>query len=196
MSSSLKVDTLKNSQGDDLLVNGYPRQPGQIIEYLASPCDGSLVKVLSGEYTFQQVTGIQVLSVAYSDVLGSVMAYVPPAGTRQVIYKYVSTMRWEHDHAISHWKFFIDSDEVVQARVSRSGRYPEDRMEFEWVINIGGTANPNTGRQASWTVPKILKLQSRWYSDVNARNLHATVYWDGASSAQLSIPLLTILAIA
>ena len=196
MSSILKVDNLQNSAGVDILKNGYPTQPGQIIEYLASPCDGSIKKVLSGEYTFENVTGLQVLSVAYADVLGSTINYVPPVGTRQVIYKYVSTMRWEHDHGITHWKFFIDNDEVLFARFSRSGRYAEDRSEFEWVINIGETANLNTGRQSVWDVPKVLKLQARWYSTTNARNLHATYYWDGAGGVHFSMPALTIIALA
>ena len=45
MASVLKVDTLKNNLNEDLLVNGYPRKPGQVIEYLSSPCDGSSVTV-------------------------------------------------------------------------------------------------------------------------------------------------------
>jgi len=196
MTSILKVDTLQNSLGEDILKNGYPTKPGQIIEYLASPCDGSIVKVLSGEYTFQNVNGIQVLSTTYSDVLGSLITYTPPVGTRQVIYKYVSTMGWEHDHAITHWKLFIDNDEVLFARFSRSGRYPEDRVEFEWVINIGGTADLNTGRQSIWDIPKTLKMQARWYGTSNARNLHGTHYWDGAGGVHFSMPALTIITLA
>ena len=196
MASVLKVDTLKNNLNEDLLVNGYPRKPGQVIEYLSSPCDGSQVTVGSGTYTFPNVTGVQTSVTSYTDVTGSNISYTPPAGTTRVVYDFHYTMYWSDDHAISHWKFFIDANEVTYARFSRSGRYPEDRYSFVWSIAIGGSANTNTGRQATWTTAKTLKMQWRSYSTGNRRNIHGTTYWDGGGSTQFSMPILTIIAIA
>jgi hypothetical protein len=129
-------------------------------------------------------------------VTGSQITYTPPAGASKVVYKFEFAMNWLADHSIQHQKFFIDGNEVVSARMSRSGRYPEDKTPFEWPINIGGTANVNTGRQASWTAPKTLSIQSRWYGASNNRNAHATTYWDGTTSSQFVMPVLTIMAIA
>lgn len=196
MASVLKVDTLKNNLNEDLLVDGYPRKPGQVIEYLSSPCDGSQVTVGSGTYTFPNVTGVQTSVTSYTDVTGSSITYTPPTGTTRVVYDFHYTMYWSDDHAISHWKFFIDANEVTYARFSRSGRYPEDRYSFVWSIAIGGSANTNTGRQATWTTAKTLKMQWRSYSTGNRRNLHGTTYWDGGGSTQFSMPILTIIAIA
>jgi hypothetical protein len=196
MPSILKVDDIKNNANQDLLVNGYPRRPGQVIEYLSSPCDGSSVTVGSGTYTFPNVTGVQGSVLSYTTVTGSSIAYTPPAGATRVIYDFHYAMYWSHDHAISHFKFFIDSSEVLFARFSRSGRYPEDRYSFVWNIAIGGSNNTNTGRQATWTSAKTLSMQWRSYSSGNARNLHGTTYWDGAGSTQFSMPILTIIAIA
>ena len=196
MASVLKVDTLKNNLNEDLLVDGYPRKPGQVIEYLSSPCDGSQVTVGSGTYTFPNVTGVQTSVTSYTDVTGSNISYTPPAGTTRVVYDFHYTMYWSDDHAISHWKFFIDANEVTYARFSRSGRYPEDRYSFVWSIAIGGSANTNTGRQATWTTAKTLKMQWRSYSTGNRRNIHGTTYWDGGGSTQFSMPILTIIAIA
>ena len=196
MASVLKVDTLKNNLNEDLLVDGYPRKPGQVIEYLSSPCDGSQVTVGSGTYTFPNVTGVQTSVTSYTDVTGSSITYTPPTGTTRVVYDFHYTMYWSDDHAISHWKFFIDADEVTYARFSRSGRYPEDRYSFVWSIAIGGSANTNTGRQATWTTPKTLKMQWRSHAAGNARGVHGTTYWDGAGSTQFSMPILTIIAIA
>ena len=196
MASVLKVDTLKNNLNEDLLVDGYPRKPGQVIEYLSSPCDGSQVTVGSGTYTFPNVTGVQTSVTSYTDVTGSSITYTPPTGTTRVVYDFHYTMYWSDDHAISHWKFFIDADEVTYARFSRSGRYPEDRYSFVWSIAIGGSANTNTGRQATWTTAKTLKMQWRSYSTGNRRNIHGTTYWDGGGSTQFSMPILTIIAIA
>lgn len=196
MASVLKVDELRNSAGTPLLVNGYPRQPGQILEVLASPCDGSSVTVGSGSYTVQNVTAQQTLSAAYQDITGSTITYVPPVGATKVIYEFCFALNWTADHSISHNKFFIDGVEVVYARFSRSGRYPEDKVTFEWPIAIGGVTNTNTGRQATWTTAKTLKMQSRWYGSANARNAHGTTYWDGASANIFVMPTIKITAIA
>lgn len=196
MVSKLKVDELQNSSGQTLSVNGYPRQPGQIIEVLASPCDGSSVTVGSGTYTVQNVTTQQTLSTTYQDLTGSTITYTPPTGATKVIYEFCFAMRWEQDHAITHHKFFIDGVEVVYARFNRSGRYPEDKITFEWPIAIGGGANTNTGRQATWTTAKTLKIQSRWYGTGNSRNAHGTTYWDGITLNVFIMPTIKITAIA
>jgi hypothetical protein len=196
MASTIKVDNIQNSEGQDLLVNGYPRQPGQIIEYLSSPCDGSSVTVASGTYTFQNVTARQDLTAnVFADNNGSVITYTPPPGTTRVIYRYNFAMGWDQDHAISYHKFYINGVEVTNAKFNRSGRYPEDRYTFEWPIAIGGTTNNASGRQATWTTGKTLKIMSADYGTSNSRFLHSGNYGHLSGNA-LSQPTLTIIAIA
>jgi hypothetical protein len=195
--SQLRVANVANAGGTNVLVNGYPTQPGQIIEYLTSPCDGSTVIGRSGSYTWPNVTTQQTLTNSYADITGSSIAYTPPAGATKVIYRFNFAMNWVQDHAITHNKFLIDGVEVLWARQARSGRYPEDKVSFEWVINIGGTASTNNGRQASWASPKTLAVSSRAYNQAsNSRNVHGTNYWDGGASNQFVMPVLTIIAIA
>lgn len=194
--STLRVNNIDNTAGTDLLVNGYPRQPGQILEYLSSPCDGSSVTVGSGTYTFQNVTAAQsVTANVFNDINGSTIVYTPPAGATRVIYKFYYAMGWDQDHAISYHKFFIDGVEVTNAKFNRSGRYPEDKYAFEWPIAIGGTSTPASGRQATWTTPKTLKMQVADYGDSNSRFLHSGNYGQ-LSGLALSQPTLTIIAIA
>lgn len=198
MASIIKVDQIKNSNGETVLDDGYPTQPGQIIECLSSPCDGSTVTGLSGSYTWPSVsTSGQLLPTSYTDASGSVISYTPPAGTSKVVYRYTAMLAWNDDHAISHWRLYIDDQEVVYARANRSGRYPEDKTPFEWTFNIGGTADANTGRQSSWNTAKTIKWQVRDYSSNNQRyRLHLTQYWDGGGTDMFSMPMLTIMAIA
>lgn len=191
--STLRVNNIEDLGGGDFEL---PKQPGEIIEYLTSPCDGSTVIGQSGTYTWPTVTAQQAIDSNYNDLTGSTISYKPPVGASKVIYKFDFAMNWESDHAISNHKFFIDGVEVLYARHSRSGRYPEEKVPFEWVINIGGTTSTNTGRQASWTSLKTLKMQSREYGGNNARNAHVTRYWDGTESYQLVMPTLTLIAIA
>ena len=192
----VKSNTIQGFDGTNYIVNGYPRMPGQIIEYLSSPCDGSTVTVGSGSYTFQNVTTYTAVTYTYIDITGSSITYTPPAGTTRVIYRFNSAMFWGSAHAIAHNKFFIDGTEVLYARYSRSAQYYEDRTTFEWTINIGGNGNTNTGRQASWTTAKTLKMQWRAYGGSDIQYYHGTTYWDGGSSTQFSMPHLTIIAIA
>jgi hypothetical protein len=199
MASILQVDQIKNTAGTIVLNNGYPTQPGQVIEYLSSPCDGSQLTGYSGTFTWPNVTAQQDFSTTYLDVTGSNIAYTPPSWAKSVIYQFSFGYSWRNTaHSIQHFKFFIDSNEVVWARHNRSAQYFESRYTFEWVIPIGGLANTNTGRQASWTTAKTLKMQSRRYAAAsNGGTVHSTYYWDGTGiSDQFNIPSLTLIAIA
>lgn len=198
MASIIKVDNIQNTAGTTVLENGYPRQPGQVIEYLSSQCDGSTLSGLEGNFTVENVTAIQAMNNTYADVTGSTIAYKPPSFATKVIYQFTFGYYWQNvAHSIQHFKFFIDSDEVVYARHNRSAQYFESRYTFEWIIPIGGTGDTNTGRQASWTTNKTLKMQSRRYAtSSNGGELHGTTYWDGAGSAQFNIPAITLIAIA
>jgi hypothetical protein len=172
------------------------KRPGEIIECVSSPCDGSTVNTYNGSLTFQNVTAAQAcIANVFNDTTGSVISYTPPPGTTRVRYTFNFAMGWDQDHAISYHKFYIDGVEVTNAKFNRSGRYPEDKYSFEWTIAIGGTTNAATGRQASWTSAKQLKMMSADYGDSNSRFLHSGVYGHMSGSA-LSQPTLTIEAIA
>ena len=194
--SELTLDTIKNTTGQTLLVNGYPGQTNRIIEYLSSPCDGSQVSGLSGTYTFPLVTAQQGGATTYQVVTGSNIYYQPPIGTKFVKYRFTHSSYWANAHAIIHYKFFIDDTEVTNARFNRSAQYFEDKSTFEYTIQIGGTNNPAVGKFSTWDIYKNLYMTFRWYGTSNNSNLHGTTYWDGASSNQFNMPTLSIIAMA
>jgi len=199
MASIIKVDTIQSSSSANLFVNGYPRQPGQIIECLASPCDGSSIVGASGTYTWPNVTGVQAMTTSYASITGSAITYTPPTGTSRVMYDFSCSLGWADAHAISHWRLYLAGSEVVYARVERGGYYPEDRAHLRWIFNIGGPDNTNTGRVSSWTTGKLMEWQARDYSGGNRRYyIHSSQYWDGGGAAgtYLMMPTLTITAIA
>jgi hypothetical protein len=197
--STLRVNNIDNVGGTDLSVNGYPRQPGQIIEYLSSPCDGSVVVGASGSYTFGNVSSSQDFTATYADINGSTIVYTPPEGASRVVYRFDFSYSWRNQtHSIQHYKFFIDGVEVLFSRHNKSATHLEDKSTFEWTIPIGGSANTSTGRQSSWTTAKTLKMQSRRYATSSHGGImHGTYYWDGTGiSSQFCMPTLTIIAIA
>lgn len=200
MVSTLRVDnvianTLQTGAGTTYMSNGQLTRSGQILEYLASPCDGSSVTGISGSYTFENVTAQQSVSSSYSDITGSSITYVPPTGATKVIYRFAWSGYWVNSHGINHYKFFIGGNEILYARHNRSANYSEDKYTFEWPIAIGGSTNYNVGRLATWTSPLAMKMQVYGYA-ANSKNLHGTVYWDGGGSNQFSMPHLSIIAIA
>ncbi len=193
--STLKASNIQNLGG----VSHFSKKPGEIIEYLTSPCDGSSVVGLSASYTWPNVTETQNMTATNADITGSSIVYTPPEGTSKVLYKFSFSQAWRNQqHSIQHYRFFIDSNEVIFARHNRSADYLEMRTTFEWTINVGGSTDNNSGRQSSWTSPKTLKMQSRRYAtDSHGGVVHGTHYWDGGGLTNVfSMPTLTIIAIA
>jgi hypothetical protein len=174
----------------------YTPPAGGILEYLSNPCDGSIIVGRSGSYTWPNVTVAQNIElVTYINVAGSSISYVPPAGATKVTYIFQYAHTFFNADALLHYNFFIDSNEVQYARYNtRAIDYFENRATFQWSIGIGGTPNNNTGRLASWTTPKILKLMSRAYSTSKKGKLHTTSTWNGAGTDMFSMPVLTIIA--
>jgi hypothetical protein len=196
MTSTLKVDELQNLSGQVLLRNGYPLMPGRVIEHLSGLCDGSVINGVERSYTWPMVNSQYATLDSYQVVPGSYVAYLPPPGTTRVIYKFGCSVYRISEHAITHFKFFIDDNEVVFARHNRSGLQFEERSIFQWTMAIGSSQNNNTGRQSSWINPKALSMQVRRYGGSNYSNLHGTTYFDGGGSNQFSRPTLSITAIA
>lgn len=175
----------------------YYYRPGEIIETIGGPCDGSTVTGVNTTYTLQNVTGQQDPGASYVDINGSAIAYTPPIGTTKVRYEFSFTRYWQYTHEIMHFTFFVGTNEVVYARFNDSTQYyPERIIHFSWTIPIGGASNTNTGRLSSWNSPLILKMQVRDYSTSNGGALHGTNYWNGTGSNQFHMPNINITAIA
>tara|TARA_R100000329_G_C7575591_1_gene203887 strand:- start:75 stop:737 length:663 start_codon:yes stop_codon:yes gene_type:complete len=186
------VDNTKLDLTDNYAFTGTISGAGSnIIEVISSVCDGSTV----GSYTFQNVSASQEFTTSFVDVTGSSIAYTPPTGTTQVAYEFGFHAGFQDNHAIASLKFFIDSDEVVYARHTYGAIDNfHARVHYKWIINIGGSADTNVGRLASWTSAKTLKLQGRDYGSSNDSRIHSTMYWENTGTGQFSMPTLTITA--
>lgn len=197
MSSKIKVDTITNqSESETLMSNGIITVGNNVLEDFTLLCDGGSYAGKRATFTSQNVTAVQAISPTYADLNGSTIAYLPPVGTTCVIYSFHYTVYANApNHNISHAKFFIDGVEVVFSRFSQSATNLESLLTFTWPIFIGGLANTNTGRQATWTTQKTLKLQMREYGTTNNMDAHGTYYWDGIASSQFHMPSISIKAI-
>ena len=177
--------------------------PGMVIEQFCSPCNGSAITVQSGTYTVQNVTTLQNNSGTWEDLTGSTITYTPPTGTQTVIYEFSYQLSYEDINASGNSKLLLDDVEVVYARASHSGwgnSYNEKgRVYFKWGFHIGGSADANSGRVASWTSGKTIKLQVRNFSSSYEYRFHEMQYWEGSDvddAAAFTMPLIGITAIS
>jgi hypothetical protein len=175
------------------------------LEYLSSPCwrgsESSGAIVVAGRdrtYQWPEVTTNQdFLTTTYTDVNGSVISYLPPAGTGTVIYRFCFSNSWYDNDPILHFRFYIDSVEVTSARITTRGNQKRQHRDvFEWPVTIAGSLNGSIGQLTDWNTFKTLKLQARAYGTSNQGSLHLARDWNGAEgTAVFSMPHLTIIAL-
>ncbi len=205
--TGLYVDSIKDKTGTRQLASdsgsvwswGANVPKGSVIEQFMSPCDGSAITVQSGTYTVGNVSTAQEGTTSHADITGSTISYTPPTGTQTVIYNFDFQASFSDASVIGHFSFFIDSDEATYARSEISSWETNNLAgiyNFRWGINIGGSANTNTGRVASWTSAKTLKMTFREYSSSYEMQLHTTQHWDGGGTNQFHIPRIGITALA
>lgn len=195
-----RARVLADFVGGTTTISGTPTFTGtvsgtgsNIKEQLVMLCDGNNYTVSSGTYTSTSVTTAQTPIATYADVTGSSISYTPPSGTTMVVYEFIFTYAYKDNHAIGHFKFFIDSDEVTYARQSLEAEgNPQWLQSMRYTIPIGGSADTTTGRQATWTTAKTLKMQVRMYGGSNECRLHESKRWDGATSNQIHMPKLIV----
>lgn len=169
---------------------------GGVIENVGGQCDGRTITFQQGSSTLENVTTVQNLGTSYVDFTGSVISYTPPPAAKAVIYEFIALQTHVSTNNIHHIKFYIDSDEVTEARTTESGGYEGSQIAWRWEIPIGGTANTATGRLASWTTSKTLKLQIREYGSSNQGKAHQTTWWDGDNGTHFHRPSIYLTALS
>ena len=170
--------------------------PRIVLEQFFSPCDGSVITLQDGNHTLTQPAATH-LTDSFVDVVGSSIAYTPPAGTQQVVYEYHFMLSDDGGNGpIASFALYLDSDEVTKFRtVIREDDSTEDRWVLKWGFNIGGSADTASGRVTTWTSAKTIKIQGCRYSSSYPGSLHETNHWANGSTDQLSIPCVGITAI-
>jgi len=171
---------------------------GSVLEQFFYPCIGDTVTTSAGDITLANVTAAQTGTTTYTDLAGSTIAYTPPTGTKTVIYEFQFAHCKEdsHDYSCSHFKFYIDSDEVTKAYHTVGAEDPHGEVIFRWPIRIGGTGDTTSGRVASWTSAKTLKLQYREYNGTRETVCHNSTLLDGTTSDTFVMPRIGITALS
>ena len=165
-----------------------------IKERLAMLCDGEDYTVSSGTYTSTNVTAAAGTSSTFSTLGGSAITYTPPSGTTGVLYEFIyQQSSLSAQHSILSARLVIAGTEVTDSRTDiGANSNMSNLISFRYLIPIGGTGSAATGRQATRTSGKELKIECRRHSASNEPRLHVTYYYDGSISAQFHRPSLII----
>lgn len=174
---------------------------GSVIEELHSLCNTTSLK---GKATIENVTAAQALTTTYADCTGSkVSAYTCPAGTSEIVYEFNFLAAGIDATPMSHWKLYYSTDgssftEVTKARSNISlGQFGADRNTLRWVFKVNASSNDSTVGQFSAATPSLyFKWQGRNYQAGHETKLHETLYFDGTTSNQFSLPSISVKAIA
>ncbi len=199
---SLKLPVADGSAGQYLKTDGSGQlsfNPGKpnILEQFYHICDGSTIATSGGNITLGNVTAVQNATTSFVDVTGSSISYVPPTGTTMVIYEFNFMDCWEDSYGIGCFTFNIDSDEITNQRFNLGGNANIAQLcQYKIGIPIGGTASTTTGRVASWSSAKTLKLQVASHHASNDNSVHKSSQWTGGSNDdQFHQPSIGITAI-
>ena len=178
--------------------SGFNPSSNVVLEQFLTFCDGTAVSTKKGSVSIENVTAVMNLTTTHTDVTGAGITYEPPDNTTLVIYKFIFYTSTVDNSGIVHYKLLIDNTEITGSRTTfRHGAASDgEEIVFEWPIPIGGSASNASGRQATWSGTKVLKLQAREFGRSFDASLHSMSMWDANSSANIiKPPLLGITAI-
>jgi hypothetical protein len=202
MTSIIKVDQIQTAAGGvptagDLGID----TTGTVLEHLEGYCDGRTV----GGVVFPTVSSWTAFNTTtYTDVAGSTIAYTPPSDATTVIYKFTFSYYGSTNGGLSHWRSYIDTDEVTIGRTTLAANYQTSNLHDHRIqtltlpIAVGDTQDVANGQISSWTTPKTIKIMARAYTSSYYFSLHKNNWWDGTGSSGsniVRIPTLSITAI-
>ena len=138
----------------------------QVLEQFYGVADGSSFTTNQGSITLTDVTSVLNLTTSFQDLTGSSITYTPPSGTSHVIYEVQFGLRSDNNDAILGGHMVLDGNIISDSRFGLRGglNYTDMLYTFKYGINIGGSTSTTTGRLASWTSGKVIKLQLNEHS--------------------------------
>ena len=189
------ADAFTLDSGGGITFEKPPAKGRQVLEQFYSPCDGSTITTSQGDITLTNVTAAQNLTTTHEDITGSSISYNPPTGTTQVIYEFQFSAGPGDALPVMHFKFNVDGTDVTYSRHSTYLNGTEVFNHFKWGVNIGGSTTAATGRLASWSGAKTLKMMAREYSSAHEGTVHQVFHWDGSTTGVFHQPCIGITAI-
>jgi hypothetical protein len=174
--------------------------PGTVLEMLAGHADGRTLVGHSGSYTLQNVTGAQELTSTFTSI-GLDIDYIPPTGTKTVLYESQFQIRFKDADPLLHFKATWDGNELEPSRSTFRIRAANNNHQLIYNLSVAIEVNASSvdipkARIGPWTAAKTLSWTGRDYSTSFDGSLHTTNNWDGTGDDIFICPMLKITAIA
>jgi len=183
---------LKTDGSSNLSFGSAAPGAGQIIETVTGICDGRSITVGSGSYTLSNVTAQQDLTSSYQELNGSSIAYTPPSGTKQLIYRYTFQFAPSANSGISHYKVQVDGTDINPSRITMAGEHVSNHHHHslrsqEWIFDLTESSDDIANGKiagSGWTSNKTLRVVAREYDGASYQvSVHKNDYWEGASAS-------------
>ena len=170
-------------------------RPGEIIETLTGMCDGRTLVGLSTSITLTDITAyMDIDSNTHTDVTGSAITYIPPIGTKTLIYRFTFHKATSTSSSgINHFRMLVDSTNVTYAQKTYAGDHStgHNHMDciMEWVFKLdAGSTDLSEGffTPADWVTSqqaRTIKVQGRRYNASYNSRVHYNKYWDAATAS-------------
>lgn len=179
-------------------VGGY--RSGQVIEMLTGHADGRTLVGHAGSYTLQNVTAAQDLTTTHTSI-GLDIDYIPPTGTKTVLYESQFQVRYIDVDPILHFKSTWDGNDLEPSRSTFRIRAANNNHQLIYNLSVAIEVNASSvdvakARIGAWTEAKTLSWTARDYSGSFDGSLHTTNNWDGTGTDVFICPMLKVTAIA
>ena len=170
-------------------------RPGEIIETLTGMCDGRTLVGLSTSIVLADITAYQdIAQDTYQDLTGSTISYIPPIGTKTLIYRFTFHKATQASGSgINHFKMFIDDTTITYSKKTYAGDHStgHNHMDciMEWVFKLNAsstTVGDGYYTTADWVTAqqaKIIKVKGRRYNSSYNSRVHYNKYWDGNTAS-------------
>lgn len=173
--------------------------PGTVLEMLAGHADGRTLVGHSGSYTLQNVTAAQALTTTHTSI-GLDIDYIPPTGTKTVLYEAQFQVRFTDADPILHFKAQWDGNDLEPSRSTfRIAGASNHQLIYNLSVAIeldASSVDVAKARIGSWTEAKTLSWMAREYTSSYEGQLHTTNHWDGTGTDIFVCPMLKITAVA
>jgi hypothetical protein len=174
--------------------------PGTVLEMLAGHADGRTLVGHSGSYTLQNVTGAQELDNTHTSI-GLDIDYIPPTGTKTVLYESQFQIRFKDADPLLHFKATWDGNELEPSRSTFRIRAANHNHQLIYNLSVAIEVNASSvdipkARIGPWTTAKTLSWTAREYAGTLEGILHTTNNWDATGDDIFICPMLKITAIA
>jgi len=130
-----------------------------VLEEIGYYADGKTISTSSGNITLPNVTAVSYPTTSFTEVPGTSISYLPPAGTTKVLYETSIMCRYYNDTQQSaSWYVDFDGTQITQTR-----RAELQQVSYETVINsyasidIDGTDDIGNSQISTWPSAKVIR---------------------------------------